>query len=261
MMSNLTCSACGKETSEELNFCLHCEKQIKCLNRDCNELLIPEKTFCFHCGQPIGAISTSQASNRYVRRVTQQGRDYTEHTELNVSDHAVNVFAPFVTREITSPTIQPPYYGQRPDGAQRQQQAGAIAGKSGEINQHRQLPPKSPEKKPLEGASSDAWSYFDQDEEYLIANVKDFKGKNWAEQQRNFILMYTAAYIQKLENAVPSKDHYKNAAIKNNIYDASNFSRYVTELARELITEFSDGFKLNSDGEKEIEKIIARIEG
>src|SRR5947199_2831542 len=119
MMLIITCPNCNTDTSEGLNFCLNCDKQIKCLNRDCNKLIIAGKSFCFHCGQSIGALTTSQAPHTFIRRVTQQGKGYTEHTELSVTDQAVNVFAPLVMNELTSPVSKRPYYATKVESIQR----------------------------------------------------------------------------------------------------------------------------------------------
>ncbi len=111
MSSTVTCPYCSAGTSSEYNFCIACELQIKCIDPNCNKMLIAGKGKCFGCGQAI-AVTTKESSkqlNKYVRDVKQNGKNYEEHIELSVTDHAVSELAPFIGAEMMPRPLQKLY--------------------------------------------------------------------------------------------------------------------------------------------------------
>lgn len=262
MSSTLTCPSCGCETPSEYNFCTVCDQQTKCLNPICNKKLVPGKTFCFGCGQPVAKINTSQTqSNKYVHRVKQEGKNYEEYTELNASDQAVSELAPFIVGQITSRSLQKPYSPSSLNGSIKpSHKAVNTDSLSLESQELPQLPAEIPGIQPAEPSKENASPYFEPDGEFLVATAKDFKGKNWADQQRHFILLYASAFYHYFEKPVPSKDNFKSAAQRASVLDITNFSRYLNEHTRKHLSEIGGGYKLNHDGEKEVKRIIALME-
>lgn len=259
MSSTLTCPFCSAETPSEHNFCIFCDQQIKCLNSDCGKKLVPGKTFCFSCGKTIAKIPVAQAQpNKYIRNVKQSGKTYEEHTEFSLSDHAVSEIAPFVVEQMMSRPSKPPYPTASRPPAQLQQPL---------VNLNEALPgaevpqlPEAIERQPLEANLVGAARYFERDDDYLVATIKDFKGSTWADQQKRFILLYASAYYQIFGQSVPDKEHFKKAAERASILDSSNFTKYLGEATRTYLNEIGGRFKLNHDGEKEVKVILARIE-
>jgi hypothetical protein len=261
-MSTITCPHCKTETSSEYNFCTTCDRQVKCLQLDCNKVLVAGKTFCFGCGKPLAAIATQAQPNRYIRDVKQRGQNYEEHTEFSVSDHAVSELAPFIAGQMTSRPPQRPFY---PTKAQNsvttQQNQDAVQNALGQSDLP-QLPPADDETQQEDnnGYKSEAMRYFVKDGETLVAKHKDYKGTTWAEQQRRFILLLAKAYIDAFNKPIPSKDVFKSAAETASVYDKANFSRYFDKCCRKELTAVTDGLMLTTDGEKEVDKIISEIE-
>lgn len=260
-MASLTCPYCNSDTPSEYNFCVVCDKQIKCLNSNCNKNLVPGKTFCFSCGQPLAATTLPQPqSNKYVRDIKQRGESYEEHTELNMSDHAVSELAPFIAGQVLPRAIRNPSYPSRPNQYIVPPQEASPANNLLEEREIPQLPSPPAEPQQLEAGTIGASRYFERDGDFLVATEKDFKGKTWADQQRHFILLYASAYYEVFQQLVPSKEHFRAAAEKASVNDTNNFTRYVGELTREHLAEVSDGYKLNRRGEREVRNITASME-
>jgi hypothetical protein len=217
-MELLTCSYCQSETPAEYNFCVVCNKQIKCLNRECGKLLIAGKDFCFACGQSLAVITPSQGqTNRFVQTVTQQGKNYSSHVEFHASDHAVLAFAPFLAGQINSPprrayevssisslpkapkALPPSTTNTEPTGNSQPPSESAVD-------------PSINASTPPVDVNSGAGRLFTRDGEKLVAVIKDYKGKTWAEQQRNFILLYVSAHFQHY-NKPASKDTIRSYAL------------------------------------------------
>ncbi|MEP6487563.1 zinc ribbon domain-containing protein [Microcoleus vaginatus GB2-A3] len=264
MSSTVTCPYCSAETSSEYNFCTACELQIKCIDPNCNKMLIAGKAKCFGCGQAI-AVTTNQPSsqlNKYVRDVKQNGENYEEHIELSVTDHAVSELAPFIGAEMMPRPSQklhdPLSQKSSTIATQKTVSTNEIFTESQELPQ---LPANAADEVEDTQTGNDERSpYFEVDGEFLIATVKDFKGKTRADQQRYFILLYAAAYHRYFKKPVPSKEHFKTAAQKASVLDPTNFPKYLNQLTRKYLSQIGSGYKLNHDGEKEVKHIIVLME-
>lgn len=264
MSSTVICPYCSEETSSEYNFCIACELQIKCINPNCNKMLIAGKAKCFVCGQAI-AVTTNQPSsqlNKYVRDVKQKGTNYEEHIELSVTDHAVSELAPFIGAEMmprpSHKLYEAPSQKSSTIPARKTVSTNEIFTESQELPQ---LPANAADDvEDTQNGNDERSPYFEVDGEFLIATVKDFRGKTRADQQRYFILLYADAYYRYFRKPVPSKDHFKMAAKKASVLDPTNFSKYVDEHTRKCLSEIGSGYKLNHDGDKEVKRIIALME-
>ncbi len=258
-MELLACPHCRFDTPAEYNFCVSCDKQIKCLNRECGKVLVRGKSFCFSCGQSV-ATANSGPPNKYIRTVTQQGKNYSEHTEFHASDHAVGALAPFIGGQITSP-------------ARRAYEVSDISRLANAVKSLPPVPPINEEKEFSQQPESEAASlpdntklptkpttgaaiHFFLDGEVLVTGTKDYKGKTWADQQKHFILLYAAAYGQFFSKPVP-KESLKSVAEKSGISDVNNFNRYLGKATAEFFSELSQGLQLNATGEKEVARILA----
>jgi hypothetical protein len=265
MSSTVTCPYCSAGTSSEHNFCTTCNRQIKCIDQNCNKMLVPDKAFCFACGQAL-AVTTKESSkplNKYVRDVKQNGKNYEEHIELSVTDHAVSELAPFIGAEMMPRPSQKLYDAPSQKSstipARKTVSTNEILTESKELPQ---LPANAADEvEDTQTGNDKALSgYFEVDGEFLIARVKDFKGKTRADQQRYFILLYAAAYHGYFKKPVPSKDHFKTAAQKASVLDPTNFPKYLNQLTRKYLSQIGSGYKLNHDGEKEVKHIIVLME-
>ncbi|PSB07923.1 hypothetical protein C7B69_23105 [filamentous cyanobacterium Phorm 46] len=229
-------------------------------------MLVPGKPKCFVCGQAL-AVTTNESStqlNKYVRDVKQNGKNYEEHIELSVTDYAVSELAPFIGAEMVPPRpSQKLYHSPSRNSstipARKTVSTNDVFAESQELPQ---LPAHtSDEVQETQATNDDALlRYFEADGELLIAGVKDFKGKTWAEQQRHFILLYADAHHRHFMKPVPSKEHFKTAANKASVLDPTNFTKYLNELIRKYLSETGAGYKLNYDGDKEVKRIIAMME-
>lgn len=265
MSSTVTCPYCSAGTSSEYNFCTACNRQIKCIDPNCNKMLVPDKAFCFACGQTL-AVTTNESStqlNKYVRDVKQNGKNYEEHIELSVTDHAVSELAPFIGAEMMPRPSQNLYHAPSQKSstipARKTVSTNEIFTESQELPQ---LPANAADEiQETQTINDNALSrYFEVDGEFLIARVKDFKGKTRADQQRHFILLYADAYYRDFRKPVPSKDHFKTAAHRASVLDPTNFPKYLNQLTRKYLSEIGGGYKLNDDGDKEVKHIIAMME-
>lgn len=248
-MTFLVCPHCECETPTGYNFCTGCDRQIKCLKPTCNTQLVKGKTFCFACGEAVVSTNTSSVQpNRYIRKISQKGKYHSEYTEeLSFSDHAVTKLAPYVASHILA---------RSPEGYMIPQVEKEVSPRNRPIQISHYEPEKLLPSSPIDVENSNtAAQYFTPDGEDLKLQVKDFKGKLWADQQRYYILLYVSAYITLRNSNVPSLEHIKKAAGHEKVSDSTHFSRYLKEVQRKYLIELEGGFRLNQDGEKEISRI------
>ncbi len=257
----ISCPHCQTSTPDELKFCRHCKNQTKCLNKDCGQLLISDETFCFHCGESVKENHRQTQLNKFVHDVKQQGKNLEEHTEFIFSDDVAREIAPFVggqflggspQRSVTPPKHNNTFVPLVPKALTQ----NAPGQETGEISQ------AEPVIEPLldNAPTRVNTRFFRRDGDVLLAETKDYKGTNWAKQQRYFILLYAAAYEELFGKPVPEKDHFKSVAEKANIIDRSNFTKYLSEEIKKHFLETSNGLALNNDGKLEVQRIIADID-
>lgn len=259
-MSTFICPHCSAETPDEYNFCIACDKQVKCLNSMCNKKLIAGKTFCFGCGQPLVTINLPQSQpNMYVRDITQKGKNYEEHVEFSVSDHAVSELAPFIVGQMISSSPRRTHESSRIETSpvpHKSLNASPIA-PEGEEAAPASESEQAVEPEQIRTPTSAASRYFERDGEFLVPTEKDFRGKTWADQQKHFVLLYTSAYFDIFQKPVPSTEHLKVASEKAKVYDASNFTKHLKKVVSEQLSELSEGLKLNDRGSREVVKILS----
>jgi hypothetical protein len=255
-MTSINCPYCGTETGSEYNFCIQCEMQIRCLNPSCTAVLLPNKSKCLKCGLSI--IQATQGIpapvNRFVRDVNSTTKSYSEHTEIHATDEALSQFAPLLMNSAQigyrSPQIPRPSV---PTAPTLPQLSPPQAAQADSVDAIRVPSVQTTDQKLL------ALRFFEQIDDTLIAKAKDFKGLNKKEQQIRLIVAFTWAYTTIYERAVPSRDHYHQAARKASWHD-QNFRNYLAEAQKSYLNDVGSGFKLNLAGDKKAELILAEMQ-
>lgn len=81
------CPYCQFEISEEYNFCLNCDSQVKCTQ--CAKLLIPGKTRCFVCGNLLISKELPQTQmNEFTLEEEQTTKSASRRINARLSDDA-----------------------------------------------------------------------------------------------------------------------------------------------------------------------------
>lgn len=250
------CQFCKELTPNEYNFCVICDSQTKCL--ECGKKTFPGKDYCLSCSKPLMVKKNgSQAPNHYLRTVEQDGDKRKEHTEFSLSDKSVAEIAPFVVAQIlpdnrigNGPVALPP------SSDESETSATDVTSKTNVDNSSASEIPKTEQ----ETANIDKLRFFTEDSGVLIATIKDFKGKNWAEQQKNFLVLYCFFYKLVFDKPIPSDEHLRSAADKIDIVDKNNFTTYLKGTHSSYLMPFKGGFILNDDGIKRANILIALLD-
>jgi hypothetical protein len=278
-MEILACQHCGDDTPARFNFCVSCEKQIRCLDPDCKESVYPGKEMCLGCGKPLVVkVAANQNSNHLVRKVKQTRTSYEEHTELSVSDVAVGTLAPlFGAGHFMPPPKQPFEIPKRPivntPGKQGNLFALAAGNQEGgpanggdkegtdeeesrdETQEQQNTSAKDDEPKGQQTGAP--VKFFEVHDGVLVANTKDFKGQSWAEQQNNFLALYLNAHYVAFNKPVPNSEHLRTASELVGVIDKRNFSRHLEKFLNAYIMTVTGGIKLNNDGQIELQRVLA----
>jgi hypothetical protein len=254
------CQYCNALINETLNFCVDCEKQVKCLN--CRGYLLKDKSKCLSCGILINTTqSTATHMNTFSLEEEQSDTNYSRKLNLSFTDTAIDKVAIVLSGHVplTPSTINPKRNfldGKQPNLISVQQAALAdstqdetIETESIKIENHINT---------LQGNIAE--NYFDKDAQgYLISRTPDYKGKDKKTQQQRFLLLYVWAYYLFFQQFV-AKDHLSQAAKINNIHESKNYSRYLGELSTKYLMNIDGALKLNPAGLSEVKKILSEIE-
>ncbi len=206
------CPYCNFEISEEYNFCLNCDSQVKCTH--CAKLLVPGKTCCFVCGNPLVSKELPQTQmNEFTLEEKQTTKSASRRINGRLSDDAFGQAAALFggmspsrlvhqSAEINSPPSKkllslpqdnPDEADQVVEGYHSVEQSSTLSGNEDDRDR--------------------AFQFFEVDgEAELVAKVTDYKGKTKKEQQQRFILVYVWAFLHIFGRAVPSKEHINSAA-------------------------------------------------
>ena len=178
----IKCPYCAVDSPEEYNFCIGCEKQLKCTNPECGSLLVAGKTRCLKCGRSLVIQETpTTVMNSYIRTIDQTTKTYRERTEIRASDDAVGQMAPLLSGvpafrparpnsnafSNNNPLQNPPLLIDSKNGGQVEEAA--------EVDEN--PAPAQPSMSAQGDASSKALKIFVVNEQGgLVARVRDFKG-------------------------------------------------------------------------------------
>lgn len=218
------CPYCKFEISEEYNFCLNCDSQVKCTH--CAKLLIPGKTRCFVCGNSLVSKELSQTQmNEFTLEEKQTTKSASRRINARLSDdafgQAASLFGGMPSSRLVPQTKRdtpPPLQKLLPLPQDNQNEVDqAVEGYSADQSST-----------PLSNKDDRdrALCFFEVDgEAELVAKITDYKGKSKKEQQQRFILVYVWAFQHIFIRAVPSKEHINNAAKKSVLYD-QNFANH-----------------------------------
>jgi len=94
-----TCPYCSAEMDEQFNFCIECERQVKCIT--CGSYLLPGKSRCLICGTSVvSATHPSSNLNEYSFEEEQTKGMYKRQVHLKFSDVAIDKAGQYLERYI-----------------------------------------------------------------------------------------------------------------------------------------------------------------
>lgn len=253
------CPYCDNPIDEAYNFCVSCERQIKCLK--CGNHLLRDKSKCLKCGI---LIDTSQPNstpmNNFSLEEEQSDNNYSRKLNLSFTDTAIDKVASVLGGYVPlTPITKVPKRTLFPEQQPILPPFEVLEEKTEpEKDKYSQEQTIDTSVTNFSEANSPL-SYFDKDAQgFLISKTPDYKGKNKKLQQQRFSLFYVWAYNLIFQEAVP-KEHLNQAAKVNGIYD-KNYSHYLSDIANRSFVKSDGTFKLNPGGQAEVNKIIAEMQ-
>ena len=254
-MSN--CPYCNVEIDESFNFCVECERQVKCLS--CSVLLLRNKSKCLSCGFPLQESQTNSVPmNTFSLQEEQSEQGYSRNINLSFTNETASTVASVVGGYV--PFSAPSNRQQVVTIKQQQQPILPPFQVSEQIEKDTYRSQDNTEKEIQDSSDTNyASNYFEKDDNgYLVSKFPDYKGKNKKLQQQRFNLLYVWAHELYFNSSV-SKEHLNQASKINGIYDR-NYANYLKDTANRFLINNSDTFKLNPTGKGEVDKILSEIQ-
>lgn len=254
----IDCPYCKNEVIGILNFCLNCDRQVKCLN--CSGALFANKTLCLLCGKPVNAQeSNSSPINELILDEQQNTESSSRRVSVRFSDNVASEVVsllglipskshPIKVSTTTNPFLEPFLESSEPD----------IENENSDNDTDLLLSTQMIENI---ASNNQAQNLFEMDgEDNLISSNPDYKGKSKKAQQHRFILLYVCAYHDIFNGSLPSKDHINKAAKSAGLHD-QNFAANFTQTAKENLihTSTGAGYKLNTIGNQKVKEFIEEI--
>ena len=256
-MSN--CPYCDTQINEEYNFCLSCERQVKCL--ECGSYLFKDKSKCLKCGSLVkNAQPSSTPMNSFSLEEEQSDSNYSRKINLSFTDAAIDKVSYVLNGNVPLSISK-----KNNQSTQSQQQLtfpfAQVASDRNHLD-NSEITNEEILETTAKSVSDDnpAYNYFDKDSQgFFISTSHDYKGKNKKLQQQRFSLLYVWAYNSINGEPVPSKDHLSQAARLNGIYD-QNYSHHLNDVANRYFIKSDGTFKLNPSGKAHLKEIQTEME-
>jgi hypothetical protein len=249
------CQYCDTTINEEYNFCIDCEKQVKCLT--CGSYLLKNKSKCLGCGTLVGIPqSTVAPMNTFSLEEEQSEISYSRKLNLSFTDTAIDKVAVVLSGHVPlTPSINTRVGSKQSNFIPSQPVLEELS-----IETNIQAHSVEIEKVVNILEENIAANYFDKDgQDYLISRSPDYKGKNKKTQQQRFILLYALAHYLFFKQSV-TKDHLIQAAKINKIYESKNYAGYFSEVAKKYFMNIDGAFKLNPAGQVEVNTILSEMQ-
>lgn len=252
------CPYCNSPIDEAYNFCVSCERQVKCLK--CSNYLLKDKSKCLKCGS---VIDTSQPNhtpmNNFSLEEEQSDQNYSRKLNLSFTDTAIDKVASVLGGYVPLTPVNIP---KRTSFSEQQPILPPFQVLKEEVNHKQDI---SAQEQRINNTVEDQLeansplTYFDKDTQgFLVSKTPDYKGKNKKLQQQRFSLLYVWAYYLIFNEAVP-KEHLNQAAKANGMYD-KNYAKYLDDVASRSFIKLDGTFKLNPGGQAEVHKIILEMQ-
>lgn len=253
------CPYCDTPTDDNVNFCIECEKQVKCIK--CGNYLLKDKSKCLYCGKRIESDETnSNSPNRLFLEEKQTKTGSSRKVELSCSDIGLTHLLPVLNNQ--APLVPP--IGNNNDVVS---QPGNLLTSSRERKVSRsgntELAEDSISVDVQEAKQSTEevfLDYFEKDNAgFLISKYPDYKGKSKIDQFKRFVILYTWSFESASSDQTLDIEHLREASKKNGMYNAKNHSRRFEEVANTFLVKVDNSFSLNPRGKEEALKILQEI--
>lgn len=94
-----SCPYCNTLINEEENFCINCERPVKCMV--CSGYLRKDKSKCLKCGTPLNVPQTNSIPmNTFSLREKQANNYYSKTISLSFTDNAIDRVAPVLSGHV-----------------------------------------------------------------------------------------------------------------------------------------------------------------
>jgi hypothetical protein len=253
------CPYCPTENSNDLNFCIECEKQIRCLS--CSSSLYAEKSRCLKCGEPIKAVvsSSKESMNTYILEEESTTESSYRRIEVKASDNAVDALTGRLPLVTNSPLSLIPI------NIHKNNQLN---------NSSHELPPpitvESERSIPIDSIGGNnpniltPEKLFAENSEHGFSPSKTFRDYLYGlsskkEKQQVYALMYVWVHNQELKQNV-SHENLIAAMKHEDLYD-SNSTKHLQEVSRNYFKMADNHYEITKfDGAKKIQEILENIQ-
>lgn len=260
------CIYCGSAISDKYNFCLSCNRQVRCIQ--CRETLVPNKPMCFVCGELlVTRVNNVEPINEFTLEEKQTKTSYYRKVQGKLTDtafgDAASVFSGSASnnRHFRSP-VNPITDDRRPS-------LSSITSEPIHTEEVVSSPMLLPDNISTEETAYNqqvrppkdrAAFFFEPDgDETLVPVVSDFKGENKGEQQQRFMLLFVNAYNYHFKKAIPSEKVIFAAMRERDMFDGNCYT-YFSSITSRYLVKMDAGYKVNLDGVNRIDEIVQEVE-
>jgi hypothetical protein len=259
-MTTPACPYCATEIVDEVNFCIDCLNQVKCIQ--CSALLYKNKLRCLKCGEPIKDNGTSLGKmNTYSLKEKVTKTKSSRHIEIQASDTAIGALMARFPLDLNAPlrllNVQETHteFVQLPP-PNNYEELPTIESQNGRASDD--------EREESDATLLKPERLFTEHSEHGIIPSKTFRDylqklPSKRQKQQAFAIMFVWAYSEMLGERVSHEELM--AVIKyESLYD-SNSSTYLSEVVNDFFKTVDNHYEVNGyDGAQRVNEIIKNIQ-
>ena len=253
----ITCPYCEAKVIDDLNFCVECENQVRCLN--CSSLLYKGKARCLKCGESLKEVATSvNRMNTYTLERKATRHSSSERIEIQASDTAINTFMGKLPIGLNTP-LQPLHAKEIPSAplpALPGEQERTIS-----LESEAQVEGERKEKAPHPLTADNLFNKQSDDEITPSKTLRDYIQNlpSKKERQQVFMMLLVWAHRQIFNKGI-SREKLLGAVRHENLHNQGVYT-YLSELAKNYFKTVDDYYEVNPyDGEERVKEIVQAIQ-
>ena len=254
----VNCPYCSADVIDDINFCIECENQVRCLN--CGSILYKGKSRCLKCGESLKETATPVSEmNSYTlkRKVTRHSSS--EEIEVKASDAAVGALMgklPFGANTPLQPLNLKEIPSTPPALPSERERTISLESKASVDEED-----KFEEKSLHVLTASSLFNKLSDDEIAPSKVLKDYIQNLSSKKEMQQVLTTMLVWAHKELNGENINREKLLTAIKRESLFNSAFYTYLLELAKNYFITVSDRYKINSnDGERRVQEIMQEIQ-
>ncbi len=272
----INCPNCDSSINDDtLNFCPSCERQVRCLNKECRAMLKPNNSICLTCGETVKNRGDSATFNTLTIDTTQDGNSFSQKIAVKATDASVghmsgiamqlinvNKGTGTIQRQINAPI------GNRSGLPANTVEAQVKNSNDNQVRQiHEDIEAQNQERVQIDDTvlMDAVEEFFRLDETNNLVLLDAFRKRDFGDGKKtksgkatNIVLFYIFA-CEHFRITAPTREQIFNMLEKEKLLNSNSRFFFDKTIVSEYLSKEQNGYKLHYAGKEKLLLILSEI--